>query len=140
MEPTSKLRSKHRCCERVHAKGEIFSHGVFLGKEKKNLAPRLAMLCKGTASSQERHLEPIKLVDPENRVKYLLDAFSPWEEITELKTFELFVKALYKVTQRPDKAAHSYTLRMQAMFTDLGRETTIKEMPAFVLLRHFCHQ
>ena len=115
-----------------------FLHGVFPDKEKKNLASRLAMLCKGTAWSQVRHLDPTKLVDPENGVKYLLDALSPWEETNELKTFELFEKALYKVTQRPDEAAHSYSLRMQAAFNDLGDQATIKEMQAFVLLRQSC--
>ena len=113
-----------------------FLHTLFPGK--KNLAPRLAMLCKGTACSQVRHLDPTKLVDPENGVKYLLDAFSPWEETNELKTFELFEKALYKVAQKPDEAAHSYSLRMQAAFNDLGDQATIKEMQAFVLLRQSC--
>ena len=55
------------------------------------------MLCRGTAWSQVRHLDPTKLVDPENGVMYLLEALSPWEESNELKTFQLFEKALYKV-------------------------------------------
>ena len=33
------------------------------------------------------------------------------------------------------KRAHSYTLRMQAAFDDLGEKATLKEMQAFVLLR-----
>ena len=39
----------------------------FQKKETKaNLAPRLAMLCKGTAWSQVRNLDPVKLVKPRN--------------------------------------------------------------------------
>ena len=36
------------------------------------------------------------------------------------------------------KPAHSYALRMQAAFNDLGDKATIKEMQAFVLLRQSC--
>jgi len=111
---------------------------VFPEKEKANLAPSLAMLCKGTAWSQVRQLDPVKLVNPEAGVTYLLEALASWEETSELKTFELFEKALYRVVQKPDEAAHSYTLRMQAAFDDLGEKTTLKEMQAFVLLRQSC--
>ena len=96
------------------------------------------MLCKGTAWSQVRQLDPVKLVNPEAGVTYLLEALASWEETSELKTFELFEKALYRVVQKPDEAAHSYTLRMQAAFDDLGEKTTLKEMQAFVLLRQSC--
>jgi hypothetical protein len=96
------------------------------------------MLCKGTAWSQVRQLDPVKLVNPETGVTYLLEALASWEETSELKTFELFEKALYRVVQKPDEAAHSYTLRMQAAFDDLGEKTTLKEMQAFVLLRQSC--
>jgi hypothetical protein len=52
-----------------------------------------------------------------------------------LKTFELFEKAIYKVTQKADEAAHSYSLRLGTAFADLGDKVTIKEMQAFILLR-----
>ena len=95
------------------------------------------MLCKGTAWSQVRQLD-VKLVNPETGVTYLLEALASWEETSELKTFELFEKALYRVAQKTDEAAHSYTLRMQAAFDDLGEKATLKEMQAFVLLRQSC--
>ena len=112
-----------------------FLHGVFPSKDKGNLAPRLAMLCKGTAWNQARLLDPDKLMDPETGVAYLLDSLSSWEETSELKTFELFEKAIYKVTQKADEAAHSYSLRLGTAFADLGDKVTIKEMQAFILLR-----
>ena len=112
-----------------------FLHGVFPVKDKGNLAPRLAMLCKGTAWSQVRQLDPQKLTEPETGVEYLLEALSAWEETSELKTFELFEKCLYKVTQRSDEATHSYALWLHAAFNDLGGKITVQDMQAFVLLR-----
>jgi len=112
-----------------------FLHGVFPAKDKGNLAPRLAMMCRGTAWSQVRQLDPTKLTDPDAGVNYLLDALSMWEETSELKTFELFEKALYKVVQKNDEANHSYALRLQAAFNDLGDKVSVKDMQAFVLLR-----
>jgi len=70
-----------------------------------NLAARLAMQCKGTAWNQVRMLDPTKLTAAETGVEYLLDALSSWEETSEMKTFKLFEKALYKVVQKSDEAA-----------------------------------
>eukprot|EP00435_Cladocopium_sp_Y103_P013215 s1548_g3.t1 len=52
-------------------------------KDKPNLAPRLAMLCKGTAWSQVRQLDAKKLIQPETGVEYLLKALSAWEEVAQ---------------------------------------------------------
>lgn len=81
-----------------------FLHGVMPKAQRMYLAPRLAMQCKGTAWSQVRLLEPAKLNDPENGVEYLLTALALWEENSELKTYEFFERALYKVTQKADDA------------------------------------
>ena len=93
------------------------------------------MLCEGTAWSQVRQIDPKKLTDPNDGVEHLLNALSSWEETTELKTFELFEKALYKATQQNDEASHSYVLRLQAAFDDLGDKATLQEMQASILLR-----
>jgi hypothetical protein len=115
-----------------------FLHGVFPEKEKKNLALRLAMQCKGTAWSQVRLLDPTKLIDPTEGVNYLLQALSAWEETSELQTFELFEKAMYRVTEKSDEATHSYTLRLQAAINELGSKVTVQQMHAFILLRQSC--
>ena len=115
-----------------------FLHGVFPAKDRPNLAPRLAMQCKGTAWSQVRQLDPEKLTNADSGVEYLLSALANWEETSELRTFELFEKALYKVTQKADEATHSYTLRLQAAFHDLGTKVTVSEMQAFILPRQSC--
>ena len=112
-----------------------FLHGVFPAKDKGNLAARLAMQCKGTAWNQVRMLDPAKLTAAETGVEYLLDALSSWEETSEMKTFELFEKALYKVVQKSDEAANSYALRLSTAFAELGDKVTLKMMQAFVLLR-----
>ena len=52
-----------------------FIHGVMPEKDKPNLAPRLAMMCKGTAWSQVRQLDPKKLTDPLNRCEVLVVRF-----------------------------------------------------------------
>ena len=120
---------------REYAQKVKFLHSVFPEKDKSLLAPRLAMLCKGTAWSQVRMIDAGKLVDKAQGVNHLLAALSNWDENAELKTFELFEKCLYKVVQKPDEAANSYAMRMQTAFHDLGDKVTVKEMQAFVLLR-----
>ena len=104
-------------------------------KDKPNLAPRLAMLCKGTAWSQVRQLDPKKLTKADSGVEYLLAALSAWEETSEMKTYELFERALYKVVQKSDEASHSFSLRLQAAFNEIGDDVTVKQMQAFVMLR-----
>ena len=94
----------------------------FQKKDGPNLAPRLAMMCRGTAWSQVRQLDPAKLTDGATGVSYLLEALSTWEETNELKTFELFEKALYKVVQKSDEATHSFSLHLRAAFDDLGEK------------------
>lgn len=79
-----------------------------------------------------RHLDPKKLTDKENGVEHLLRALSAWEETSDMQTFE---KALYKVAQKSDEATHSYMLRLQAAFHDLGESVNVKDMHAFLLLR-----
>ena len=112
-----------------------FIHGVMPEKDKPNLAPRLAMLCKGTAWSQVRQLDPKKLTKADSGVEYLLAALSAWEETSEMKTYELFERALYKVVQKSDEASHSFSLRLQAAFNEIGDDVTVKQMQAFVMLR-----
>lgn len=69
-----------------------FIEGICPPKDKPMLAPRLAMLCKGTAWGQVRTIASTDLVDPSKGVKRLLEALSSWEEASELKTFEQFEK------------------------------------------------
>lgn len=111
-----------------------FIDGICPKKDRAMLAPRLAMLCRGTAWGQVKSLPSASLVDETNGVKNLLAALSTWEESSEMRTFELSERAIYKTTQRPDESSLSFVNRLQVAFNELG-STTIDEMRAFLLLR-----
>ena len=103
-------------------------------KDRKMMAPRLAMLCKGTAWGQVRAIPPEQLTDETNGVKNLLAALASWEETSEMRTYELFEKAMYRTTQRSDESFMSYVNRLQVAMNDLGN-VTVKQCHAFLLLR-----
>ena len=103
-------------------------------KDRPMLAPRLAMLCRGTAWGQVKSLESSALTDPENGVKSLLAALSSWEESTEMKTYEQFEKAVYRTVQKSDESSMSYVNRLQVAMDELGAKS-LKEFHAFLLLR-----
>ena len=111
-----------------------FLDGICPSRDRAMLAPRLAMLCKGTAWGQVKGIPASQLTDAENGVKNLLTALSTWEESSEMRTFELFEKAIYKTTQRHDESTMSYVNRMQVAFNELGT-TSLEEVRAFLLLR-----
>ena len=60
-----------------------FLWGICPVKDRPMLAPRLALLCRGTAWSQVKAIDSAKLTDPEG-YKVLLKALSTWEESSEL--------------------------------------------------------
>ena len=110
-------------------------HGICPKRDRPMLAPRLAMLCRGTAWHQVRGVKPELLMDPENGVSHLLQALATWEESSELKTFELFERALYKTVQKADESTASFVNRLMVSFDDVGGDTTLKSVKAFVLLK-----
>ena len=112
-----------------------FIEGICPKKDKVMLAPRLAMLCKGTAWHQVRNIKPDDLTNADNGVKFLLKALSAWEESAELKTFELFDRAIYKTTQKADESTQSFVNRLDVAFEEVGADTTLKSVVAFVLLK-----
>ena len=109
-----------------------FLDGVCPPKDRSMLAPRLAMLTKGTAWAQVRTLDPSLLTD--STPKNLLQALSGWEESADMKTFDLFERAVYRTLQKSDESTMSFVNRLQVAFTELGN-VTIKEFQAFLLLR-----
>ena len=106
-------------------------------RDKGMLAPRLAMLCKGTAWGQVKAISPEKLTDKANGVKNLLAALSSWEESAEMKTYEVFEKAIYKTTQKADESTTSFVNRLQVAMDELG-EVTVQEFHAFLLIPSEC--
>ena len=72
-------------------------------KDKPMLAPRLAMLLKGTAWAQIKSMDTEKLTDPDEGIKILLESIATWEEAAEMQVYDRFEKALYRTTQRSDE-------------------------------------
>ena len=112
-----------------------FLWGICPGKDRPMLAPRLAFLCKGTAWSQVKNLDSAKLTDGETGYKTLLLALQTWEESAELQIYAPFERAFYKTVQKPDETAMSYVNRINVAFQEVGMETTVKAVKAFVILR-----
>eukprot|EP00435_Cladocopium_sp_Y103_P046045 s2366_g13.t1 len=112
-----------------------FLWGICPGTQRAMLAPRLALLCKGTAWSQVKGIAPEKLTSPEDGVKNLLKALEVWQESEELQTYDQFEKAFYKVSQKGDESVVSFVNRLNVAFNEVGDETTVKQVKAFVLLR-----
>eukprot|EP00435_Cladocopium_sp_Y103_P018863 s1565_g4.t1 len=111
-----------------------FIDGICPERDRPMLAPRLAMLCRGTAWGQVKALEASALTDKVNGVKNLLQALASWEESSEMKTYELFEKALYKTTQKNDESTTSFVNRLQVAMDELGK-VDVKQFHAFLLLR-----
>ena len=103
-------------------------------KDKHMLAPRLAMLMKGTAWAQVKGLDAEKLMDPTTGVKTLMSAISTWEEAEELQVYEKFERALYRTTQRADETTQSYVNRLAVAFNEVDGKS-VKDFRAFILLR-----
>ena len=91
------------------------------------------MLCKGTAWGQVKALDAESLTS-KTGVKNLLKALSSWEESAEMKTYELFEKALYKTNQKADESTTSFVNRLQVAMDELGA-VDVKQFHAFLLLR-----
>eukprot|EP00435_Cladocopium_sp_Y103_P044402 s835_g12.t1 len=103
-------------------------------KDKAMLAPRLAMLMKGTAWAQVKHLDSEKLMDPTTGVQTLMAAISTWEEAEELQVYEKFERALYRTVQRSDETTQSYVNRLAVAFNEVDGKA-MGDFKAFVLLR-----
>ena len=112
-----------------------FLHGICPPAQRPMLAPRLAMLCKGTAWAQVKAISSTKLTDAENGVKHLLEALSTWQETSEMQTYERFEKLIYKTIQKGDESNMSYANRMSVAFHEVGDDVTIGQVKAFLLLR-----
>ena len=100
--------------------------------QRKMLAPRLALQCKGTAWHQVRSIDPEKLTDAEG-YKVLLKALSSWEESAELQTYDAFEKAVYRITQKADETVMSFVNRINVAFAEVGPDLT--QVKAFIMLR-----
>lgn len=119
---------------REYADKVRFLHSICPTKDKPTLAPRLALLMKGTAWAQVKSLDGSTLSDPEGGVKLLLGTVASWEDSAELQTYEKFERALYRVMQKQDESVFSYVNRMNVAFAEIP-SVSIQEIKAFIMLR-----
>lgn len=112
-----------------------FLWGICPAKDRGMLAPRLAMLRKGTAWAHVKMVEAARLTDPDTGVKALLDALSSWMETSEMQTYERFERAIYKTMQKSDESTMSFANRIQVAFHEVGENVTLGQVKAFVMLR-----
>ena len=119
---------------REYADKVRFLRTICPAKDRAMLAPRLAMMMKGTAWAQVKTLDGALLSDPEKGIQVLLSTVAAWEESAEIQTYEKFEKALYKVTQKQDESVFSYVNRMNVAFAEIAK-VTIHEVKAFIMLR-----
>ena len=102
------------------------------------LAPRAALLIKGTAFRKIARISPAKLkVKSTDGIATLVEAIGGSWGSTELEErYEYFEKSLYGTVQRSDESHDSFLSRMEANFMELlARNTTLEEVQAYVLLR-----
>lgn len=111
---------------REYAQKVRFLHAICPERDRGMLAPRLALLCRGTAWHQVQGIDPSKLTDPTNGVTNLLKALASWEETEEMVTFEKFERAMYKITQKSDESTMSFVNRLNVAFDELGSTVTVK--------------
>lgn len=109
--------------------------GHLPAKSKGMLAPSLALLCKGAAWSEVKSIAPELPTSPEEGVKNLLKALEVWQESAELRTYDQFETAFYKITQKNDESVISFVSWLNVAFTEVGEEINLKQVKAFVLLR-----
>eukprot|EP00435_Cladocopium_sp_Y103_P052633 s419_g16.t1 len=120
----------------VYARKLEFLKALWPKEHIEHLGPRAALLVEGIAFQKVSRLDPAKLKEPEG-VTYLVHALGgQWGRLDAEETLNLFEKALYMVSQKPDETHDSYLARHDAAFEDLiNKKVSIEEVRAYVLLR-----
>ena len=102
------------------------------------LAPRLALLCEGTAFKKVSLLDPEKLrVNDQTGVELIVSALGgSWGLSRTERKYDFFERAIYGTVQKHDESNDSYLARHDVVFEELRAQgTTIDEVQSYVLLR-----
>ena len=102
------------------------------------LAPRMALLCEGTAFKKVSLLAPDKLRATDGSgVELLVKTLGGSWGLSQAETkYDTFEKALYSTQQKADESNDSYLARHDVHFEELkAQQTTFEEIRAYVLLR-----
>ena len=116
-----------------------FLAGIWPMEHLHHLAPRAAMLCKGSAFQKLLRVSPEKLkVNSQEGVKLIVTTLGGvWGKTTLETKYEKFEKALYGISQRSDESNDSYLARHEILFEDvISQGANLSDMRAYVLLRN----
>ena len=103
------------------------------------LAPRVCLMCEGSAFQKVLRLPPEKLkVSSTDGCKLVVATLGGvWGRTSVELKFEKFEKAIYGTVQKADESNESYVARHEIHFEELETMgTTIAEMRAYILVRN----
>ena len=116
-----------------------FLAGIWPADQLQHLAPRAALMCKGSAFQKVLRLDPEKLkVKTPDGVKLIVTTLGGvWGKTVLENKYEKFEKAIYGISQRQDESNDSYLARHEILFEDLITQgAALAEMRAYILLRN----
>ena len=116
-----------------------FLAGIWPSDQLQHLAPRAALMCKGSAFQKVLRLDPEKLkVKSPDGVKLIVTTLGGvWGKTVLENKYEKFEKAIYGISQRQDESNDSYLARHEILFEDLiSQGAQLSEMRAYILLRN----
>ena len=101
------------------------------------LAPRMALMCEGTAFKKVSLLDSSKLRATDGSGVALIVRTLGGNILSQSETrYDTFEKAIYQTSQRPDETHESYIARHDVQFEELkALNVTLEEFRAYILLR-----
>ena len=121
---------------RVYSQKLEFLHQIWPREHLEHLAPRAALLIEGAAFQKVARIEAAKLRTPDG-VQILIEALGgQWGRTSSEDTYDLFERALYMTSQKPDETNDSYLTRHDIVFEDLlSKKISLADIRAYVLVR-----
>ena len=116
-----------------------FLAGLWPTEHLGQLAPRAALMCKGSAFHKVTRIPPEKLkTNSADGVKLIVQTLGGVWGKTELEDrYEKFEKAIFGVIQKQDESNESYLARHEILFEELITDgTKLEDVQAYLLLRN----
>ena len=116
-----------------------FLGGLWPPEFLSQLAPRAALLCKGSAFQKVLRIQPEKLkVNSLEGVKLIVKTLGGvWGKTVLEDRYEKFERAIYGISQKADESNESYMARHEILFEDmLAQGSSINDVRAYCLLRN----
>eukprot|EP00435_Cladocopium_sp_Y103_P040673 s1143_g11.t1 len=116
-----------------------FLAGIWPAEFLSQLAPRAALMCKGSAFQKVVRIPTEKLkVNDQKGVELLVTTLGGvWGKTTLEDKYEKFERAIYGVSQRSDESNESYVARHEILFEDVvAQGANLTDMRAYILLQN----